>query len=83
METYETSATVEEQGRVRVAGVPFAPGTQVRITMNVNNEMAATADDPAVAAARERMRELFSTVKGLRMTPRFSREELYDRKCLR
>ena len=27
MNTYETSATVEAQGEVRVAGVPFAPGT--------------------------------------------------------
>ena len=29
MNTYETTATVEAQGQVRVAGVPFAPGTEV------------------------------------------------------
>jgi len=34
MKTYETSATVEEQGRVLVAGVPFAPGTEVAVTIS-------------------------------------------------
>jgi hypothetical protein len=29
MNSYETSATVGDQGRVLVVGVPFAPGTQV------------------------------------------------------
>jgi hypothetical protein len=34
MNTYETSATVEDQGQVRVAGVPFAPGTEVEVTIS-------------------------------------------------
>ena len=34
MDAYETSATVEDQGRVLVAGVPFAPGTEVEVTIN-------------------------------------------------
>ncbi|MCI0378546.1 MAG: hypothetical protein L0215_13135 [Gemmataceae bacterium] len=34
MSTYETSATVEEHGRVLVAGVPFAPGTEVAISIS-------------------------------------------------
>jgi hypothetical protein len=34
MNTYETSATVEEQGRVQVVGVPFAAGTQVQVTIS-------------------------------------------------
>lgn len=34
MNTYETSATVEDKGRVQVAGVPFAPGTEVEITIS-------------------------------------------------
>jgi hypothetical protein len=34
MNSYETSATVQEQGRVLVAGVPFAPGTEVEVTIN-------------------------------------------------
>jgi hypothetical protein len=33
MGIYETSATVEDQGQVRVAGVPFAPRTEVEITI--------------------------------------------------
>jgi hypothetical protein len=33
MNTYETSATVEDQGQVRVVGVPFAPGTEVEVTI--------------------------------------------------
>ncbi len=31
MSSFETSATVGEQGSVQVAGVPFAPGTEVRV----------------------------------------------------
>jgi len=34
VETYETSATVEDRGQVRVAGVPFAPGTEVAVTIS-------------------------------------------------
>jgi hypothetical protein len=34
MQSYETSTTVEEQGQVRVAGVPFAPGTEVEVTIS-------------------------------------------------
>jgi hypothetical protein len=34
MNIYETSATVEDQGQVRVAGVPFAPGTEVEVTIS-------------------------------------------------
>ncbi|HET6881034.1 MAG TPA: hypothetical protein VFI31_12810 [Pirellulales bacterium] len=34
MKTYETSATVEEQGQVRVLGVPFAKGTEVEIIIS-------------------------------------------------
>jgi hypothetical protein len=41
------------------------------------------ADEQALAAARTRMQELFRTVKGFRMTPKISREELYERGSLR
>lgn len=34
MNTYETSATVEEQGRVQLVGLPFAAGTQVQVTIS-------------------------------------------------
>jgi hypothetical protein len=86
MQIYETSATVENQGLVRVAGVPFAPGTEVAITISPRrtSEAEATApDNEALAAARERMRELFRTIRGFRNSPRIPREELYERGSLR
>ena len=82
MSIFETSGTVEEYGRVLVAGVPFAPGTEVEITISPKvrsaNE-ASHSDDEALAAARGRMRELFRTIKGFRNSPRIAREELYER----
>src|SRR6266481_5768923 len=57
MKTYETFATVEDQGRIHVAGVPFAPGTEVevRISPKMRSEAEVTqADDAALAAARAR-----------------------------
>jgi hypothetical protein len=34
MKAYETSAKVEDQGRVQIVGVPFAPGTEVQVTIS-------------------------------------------------
>jgi hypothetical protein len=82
MKAYETSATVEEQGRIQVAGVPFAPGTEVEITISPKqspDEGAASQENAAMVAARDRMRELFQSIKGFRNTPRISREELHER----
>jgi hypothetical protein len=86
MSPFETSATVEEHGRVQVAGVPFATGTEVEVTISpkARPERAATsAANDALAAARDRMRELFRTIKGFRNSPQIPREELYDRGSLR
>lgn len=47
MSNFETSATVQEHGRVLVAGVPFAKGTEVEITISPktrSNEQSATPD---------------------------------------
>jgi hypothetical protein len=41
MKTYETSATVEPQGDIRVVGVPFAPGTEVEVTISPKRKSAA------------------------------------------
>jgi hypothetical protein len=82
MKTFETSATVEEQGRVLLSGVPFAPGTEVEVTINPKMHPAADVtrmDEAVPAAARERMRELFRTVTGFRNSPRIPCEELYER----
>lgn len=85
MNTYETSATVQEQGRVLVAGVPFAPGTEVEVMISPKVRAAGevSADDEAWAAARARMRDLFRTTNGFRNSPRIPREELYERGRLR
>jgi hypothetical protein len=82
MSSFETSATVEEQGRVLVAGVPFAAGTEVDVKISLKARSAdepTAPDDESLAAARDRMRELFRTVKGFRNAPRIPREELYER----
>lgn len=34
MNTYETSAKVEDRGELRISGVPFAPGTRVDVTIS-------------------------------------------------
>ena len=34
MQAYETSATVQGQGEVHVAGVPFAAGTEVEVMIS-------------------------------------------------
>jgi len=34
MKSFETSTTVQPQGDVRVAGVPFAPGTEVEVSIS-------------------------------------------------
>jgi hypothetical protein len=41
MNAYETSATVEAPGEVRVAGVPFAPGTEVDVTISMKRRPAS------------------------------------------
>ena len=86
MKTYETSAIVHEEGRVLVAGVPFAPGTEVGITISPKSrseDESLPPDEEALVAARERMQRLFRTIKGFRNSPRLTREELYDRGRLR
>lgn len=86
MNIFETSATVQQQGHLFVAGVPFAPGTEVDITVVPKagaEDKATPPDDAALAASRDRMRDLFRTIKGFRMAPRIPREELYERGRLR
>ena len=86
MSSYDTSAIVEEHGRVLVAGVPFAAGAEVEVTISLKTRPIAeetNPEDEALIASRERMRELFRTVKGFRMGNRIPREELHERGSLR
>lgn len=41
MKSFETSTTVEPQGDIHVAGVPFAPGTEVEVTISPKRKSAA------------------------------------------
>lgn len=40
MKAYETSATVDADGQLRVSGVPFAAGTQVEVTISPKRRSA-------------------------------------------
>jgi hypothetical protein len=82
MKAYETTATVDKTGALHVQGVPFAPGTDVQVTITENRATSSNglgAETAAVAAARERMRELFGRIQGFRSATLIRREELYDR----
>ena len=82
MSSFETSATVEEQGRVLIAGVPFAPGTEVEVTI----KPARNGEQAGAGAAAERAGRLFAALNKARNTETVGplrREELYDRKVLR
>jgi hypothetical protein len=51
MNNYETMATVEDNGQVHLAGVPFEPGTKVRVTIEpTQNGEQATAAAPMPGA---------------------------------
>lgn len=82
MNSYETTATVEVQGEIRVAGVPFAPGTRVEVTITASRN----GDGPSDDADPGRVRRLFAALdKACNNEPvgPLRREELYDRDILR
>jgi len=85
MSTFETLATVDPDGTINGVGVPFAPGTEVDISIIPKSRIDGNAQpqDEELAAARSRMRDLFATIKGFRMTSRIPREELYERGSVR
>ena len=84
MNTYETTATVEDHCQVRLAGLPFATGTEVEVTIR---ERAVTEAERAASLeeSRARMKDLFARVRARNTEPvgPLRREELYDRKVLR
>ena len=85
MNTFETTATVENDGQVRLTGIPFAPGTEVTVSICEKAELDTAAQAKKLEETRARMRELFAQVRG-RNTESIGplrREELYDRKVFR
>lgn len=85
MNTFETSATVEEQGQVRLVGVPFEPGTEVEVTIREKASADATAVTANPEETRASMKDLFARVRAhnTESVGPLRREELYDRKVLR
>jgi hypothetical protein len=82
MSAYETSATVQAQGQLHIAGVLFAPGSEVAITVREKTS-ADRADEAAkLEESRASMRDLFARVRARNTEPigPLRREELYDRK---
>jgi hypothetical protein len=78
MQAYETSATVESNGEVRLGGLPFAPGTAVEVTVSPKRDGAPTPD-------AERVVRLFAALdksRNVRSISGLKREELYDRNVL-
>jgi hypothetical protein len=82
MKAYETSATVEDHGRVHVSGVPFAPGTQVEVMIRPVENGAAAPDSEAAGRAARLLAALDKARNGDPIGT-FRRAELYDRSVLR
>jgi len=86
MNAYETTATVNEQGQLHLAGLPFDPGTEVEVIVKPTQVAPdAMAEAAKLEEARARMRDLFARLRGRNTEPigPLRREELYDRKVLR
>jgi len=56
MNTFETSATVQDQGQIHVAGVPFAPGTEVEVTISPKARAEREAAPPPAEAPASGLR---------------------------
>jgi hypothetical protein len=82
MNTYETSATVQEQGQLHLAGVPFVPGTLVEVVVTP----ITNGGEHSVAAETDRTARLLAALDKARNTESIgslNRAELYDRDILR
>lgn len=81
MRTYETSATVEEQGRVLVAGVPFEPGTRVEVSITPVQNGAGPPSAPEPGRT-ERLLAALDKARNSEAIGPLRRAELYDRDIL-
>ena len=81
MKAFETTATVDAQGSVRLSGVPFEPGTRVDVTITPALASIQAGSDPAPRAAR-----LFAAMDAARNVDpvgALKRADLYDRDVIR
>ena len=87
MKAYETTATVDKSGELHVQGLPFAPGTQVQVSIVSKTELTPQSpSEPANVPVQENVARLFAALDKARNTESvgpLNREELYDRKVLR
>ena len=74
MQAYETSATVEKEGQVRIVGVPFTPGTPVEVTISPQQRSPAE-----FAAAWQQLCTALDEAHNVAPIGALRREELYDR----
>ena len=79
MSSFETSATVREHGQVLIAGVPFAPGTEVEVTI----KLAQNGEQPKASDRAARLFAALDQARNSEPVGPLHREELYDRKVLR
>lgn len=75
MNSYETSAIVQAQGRILVVGLPFAPGTQVEVTFNPMPSVVLPAAQMPDRA--ERLLDALGKVRNVEPITAFNREWLY------
>jgi hypothetical protein len=81
MEVFETSTIVEDQGQVRVVGVPFEPGTRVVVTVTPTpNGPASSAGDEAGRA--QRLLAALDKARNVEAIGPLRRADLYDRDIL-
>lgn len=78
MTPYETSATVEAHGQVRVAGVPFEAGTRVDVMISPAGNVARQAGLEAPGRSARLMAAL-DKARNVEPVGRFRRDEVYDR----
>lgn len=81
MDSFEILTTVGERGQVHLDGVPFAPGTQVTISISASDPAA-----PLTPAGPPQLAALFAAMDKSRNTQsvsNFRRDEIYDRDVLR
>ena len=85
IKSFETSATVEDHGQVRLIGVPFAPGTEVQVSICEKHDGNANASPATPDESPANLRDVFTRVRArnTQSVGPLRREELYDRKVLR
>src|SRR5687767_14559035 len=82
MTTYETSATVEEDGQLHVTGVPFAPGARVDVVVSPKVDRLAGDEGESPVSRLARLFDALDKARNLKSVGALRRDELYDRNGL-